>query len=351
MLPFIFILPIVQTLVLVYAASFDLKVVNLTVVDYDNSVMSRDVEQHFLSSPFFVTEVVHSDENTEYELTSGEKHAVMKIPVGFEKGYVNGESQHLQLLVDAVNQQSAGLINAYVASILQKYQKEILVESGIAMSNTIIKNIDVKTRFWYNQELNYKHYMLPGILVILVTIIGSFLTALNIVREREIGTMEQINVTPVKKWQFMIGKLTPFLVIALFELALGLAIGVILFSLPIVGSLISLFVFALVYLIAAVAFGLLLANEAKTQQQVMFTTFFFFVVFVLMSGIFTPVESMPKWAQVINYLNPLFYFMKAIRMILLKGSSLAEISSELFSLLSLGIAMFSVAVLRYRKVS
>jgi ABC-2 type transport system permease protein len=350
MLPFIFLLPLLQTIILVYAASFDMKEIRLLIIDQDQTTESRNLQQKFIASPFFVTEIRQEGSHAKDVLISGENHAILYIPKDFEKNQKQQENTELQLLIDAVNQQAAGLVNAYTNNILRDYSGNLMLKQGL-ISEEKISPINVQKRYWYNSSLNYKHFMLPGILVILVTIIGTFLTALNIVREREIGTMEQINVTPIKKWQFMVGKLTPFLIIALFDLSLGLLVGIILFQLPIVGSLVTLFVFALVYLIAAVAMGLLIANEAKTQQQVMFTVFFFFVLFVLMSGIFTPVESMPQWAQALNHLNPLYYFMRAIRMIILKGSDLADIVPELISLGVLGTLMFVVAVFRYRKLS
>ncbi len=349
MLPFIFVLPLVQTLILVYAASFDMKEIRLLIVDEDRSMASRELEQKFMASPFFVTDITAKNAGADNQLISGEKHAILRIENGFEKSIKSGATVKLQLLIDAVNQQAAGLINAYTRNIVTDYSKALMIEQGLIDSNDNLQPVKIQKKFWYNPGLNYKHYMLPGILVILVTIIGTFLTALNIVREREIGTMEQINVTPIRKWQFMTGKLTPFVIIALFDLGLGLLVGVILFNLPVVGSLVTLFVFSVVYLITAVAMGLLIANEANNQQQVMFTVFFFFILFVLMSGIFTPVESMPGWAQFVNHINPLYYFMKAIRMILLKGSVLADVMRELISLLVLGAAMFTVAVVRYRK--
>ena len=191
--------------------------------------------------------------------------------------------------------------------------------------------------------------MLPGILVILITIIGMFLAALNIVREKEMGTIEQINVTPILKYQFIFGKLFPFWVIAMFELAFGLTIGKILFSIPMVGSLWLLFGFTAVYLIVALGLGLFVSTLSNTQQQVMFLMFFFMLTFVLLSGIFTPVESMPEWAHWVNKINPYAYFMRVIRMILLKGSGFWDISKEFFSLLIYGTIILSLAVWRYRK--
>jgi ABC-2 type transport system permease protein len=193
--------------------------------------------------------------------------------------------------------------------------------------------------------------MFSGILVIVVTLIGMFLTALNLVREKELGTAEQMNVTPMKKYQFILAKLLPFLLIALFELAFGLLIGRILFDLPIEGSLWVLFGIACAFLIVALGIGLFLSTISNTQQQLMFIAFFFMVAFILMSGVFTPADSMPEWAQKINIINPLAYFMKAIRMILLKGSGFADVAKEFYSLLVYGIIIFSLSVLNYRKTT
>ena len=192
--------------------------------------------------------------------------------------------------------------------------------------------------------------MLPGILVMLVTIVSMFLAAMNIVREKEIGTIEQINVTPIRKHEFIIGKLVPFMIIALFELAFGLLIGKIFFDLPIVGNILLLFGFTLIYLLVVLGIGLFISTISSNQQQVMFISFFFMLVFILMGAIFTPTESMPMWAQQVNIINPFYYFMKVIRMILLKGSGFWDISYEFFSLLIYGILMLSLAVWRYRKV-
>jgi ABC-2 type transport system permease protein len=193
--------------------------------------------------------------------------------------------------------------------------------------------------------------MFSGILVIIVTLIGMLLTALNLVREKEMGTTEQINVTPVRKYQFIIAKLIPFLVIALFELAFGLMIGRLLFGLPMVGSLGLLFLFTVIYLFVVLGIGLFLSTISNTQQQLMFMAFFFMITFILMSGVFTPAESMPRWAQKINLLNPVAYFMRVIRMILLKGSGFRDISREFYSLCIYAILILNLAISNYRKTT
>jgi ABC-2 type transport system permease protein len=193
--------------------------------------------------------------------------------------------------------------------------------------------------------------MVPGILVILVTIIGMFLTGLNLVREKEMGTVEQINVTPIRKSDFIIGKLLPFWIIALFDLTLGLIIGKIIFDIPMVGSIWLLYGVASVYLVGVLGIGLFISTVSSTQQQVMFLSFFFLLVFVLMSGVFTSVETMPQWARWLNRINPLFYFMKIIRMIMLKGSDFRDILPDFSALGVYGVLMLSLAVWKYRKIA
>ena len=212
-----------------------------------------------------------------------------------------------------------------------------------------IKQIDIDQRFWFNPALNYKHYMVPGILVILVTIIGMFLSALNIVREKEMGTIEQINVSPIKKYQFVIGKLIPFLIIGLFDLALGLLAGWLIFDLPFRGSLLVLFAFAFIYLILVLGQGLLLSIISDTQQQVMFLTFFIVLIFILMSGLFTPIETMPVWAQQINIINPFAYFMKVNRMVLLKGSGFKDLIQEFTYISVYALITITIAIKYYKK--
>jgi ABC-2 type transport system permease protein len=193
--------------------------------------------------------------------------------------------------------------------------------------------------------------MVPGILAILLTIIGMFLASLSLVREKEIGTIEQINVTPIRKYQFIMGKLIPFWIIALFELALGLLLGKILFNIPIEGSLWLLFAFASLYLVAILSVGLLISTMSQTQQQAQFLNFFVMVTFIMMSGIFTPAESMPHWAQNMNYVNPIAYFIRVNRMILLKGSAFEDISGDFLAMSLMAIILTALATWRYRKIA
>ncbi|MEZ5083185.1 MAG: ABC transporter permease [Bacteroidales bacterium] len=352
MLPIIIIMPFVQLIVLVYAATFEMKQIDMVVVDQDQSAFSRKLTSKFEGSPFFtLTSFTFSMKEAERILTSDEADVIIHFPKGFEKDLMTGQKGKVQLLINAINATSAGLTNAYAGYVIADFNQNILAENMNYIQPVFATNINIDYSFWYNPELNYKIYMLPGILVILITIIGAFLAALNIVREKEMGTIEQINVTPIKKYQFITGKLVPFWIIALLELALGLTIGKLVFNIPFVGSLPLLFGFAGVYLLVALGLGLFVSTIANTQQQVMFIIFFFLLTFIMMSGIFTPVESMPDWAIIVNYLNPFAYFMRVIRMVILKGSGFSDISKELYNLLVYASIIISLAVWRYRKTA
>lgn len=352
MLPIIFIIPIVQMIVLVYAANLEMKEIRIFTVDFDLSQTSRQLRSKFTSSPFF------TDKGSGFNLSEGEEmllrdkaDLILVFNHDFEKNLRNEKESDLQLLINAINSTKAGLVNAYSEAIVKDFNRDVRINWMGVPSPAGTQGFDISYSYWYNPELNYKIFMLPAIMVILVTIIGMFLTAMNLVREKEIGTAEQINVTPIRKFHFIAGKLIPFWVIALFELGFGMTIGRVFFHLPVLGSPLLLFSFASVYLVTVLGFGLLLSTFADTQQQVMFLAFFFMLTFVLMSGIFTPVESMPEWAQKANILNPFAYFIRVIRMILLKGSGFSDIRHEFISMGIYAAGMLGLAVWRYRKIN
>jgi len=352
MLPLIFGVPIIQLVVLVHAATLEMKSIDMYVVDKDLSSLSHKMVSKFEGSPFYnISGVSFSIKEANEDIEKNQADFILQIPSGFERDLMRENSAQVQLLVDGINGTAASLINAYSTSLIADFNRNIIVDLTKMPQVKDMNPIAIETTYWYNPELNYKIYMLPGILVILVTIASMFLAAMNIVREKEIGTIEQLNVTPIKKFEFIAGKLVPFLIIALFELAFGLAIGKIFFHIPMVGSIPLLFGFTVVYLLVVLGIGLFISTISSTQQQVMFIAFFFMLVFILMSGIFTPTESMPMWAQKVNIINPFYYFMRVIRMILLKGSGFRDISYEFYSLSIYAIIMLSLSVWRYRKVA
>lgn len=353
MLPIIFVVPIVQLLILVHAATFELKNVNFAIVDLDRTPTSAALIRDFSSSPYFKTAAYCTSANDGIKkLYDGSAGMVMVIPRHFSKDLAEGKGNaSVQLLLDAVNGTNAGLIQAYSTRIIGRFALKQATSSPMVIPEFAKPvSFKVETRHWFNPELNFKTFMVPGILVLLVTVIGFLLSGMNIVREKEIGTIEQMNVTPVKKYQFIAGKLIPFWIIGLFELTLGLAVGKLLFDIPMEGSLWLVFLSASVYLVVILSMGLLVSTVSDNQQQSMFISFFFMMIFILMSGLFTSVDSIPSWADAINTFNPVAYFIKIMRMVLLKGSGFADILPHLLSILGLAAIFASLAVWRYKKV-
>ncbi len=348
----IFMVPLIQMLILVFAATYDLKNVDIFLVDKNLSETSRELVSHFEGSPFFnIYDASFDLAKAENSLKSDDADLIMLIPENFESDLIRDDEVGLQLLVNAIDGNKAQLIFSYVQGILSSYNKKVIAEwKGLAEFNPPLQ-IKAKISYWFNSELDYKWYMAPGILAILVTIIGMFLCGMNLVREKEIGTIEQLNVTPIQKYQFIVGKLIPFLVIALFDLAFGLLLAKIAFNLPIAGSLALLFGFGTLYLVGVLGLGLFISTVADTQQQVMFVSFFFMMIFILMGGIFTPVDSMPDWAQTLDRVNPIYYFMKIMRNVVMKGSGFTDLIEEFVSLIVIGLVFLSLSIWRYRKTS
>jgi ABC-2 type transport system permease protein len=349
MVRIIFLMPVVQLFILAYAATFEIRDIRLTVVDQDNSVLSRELIRHFEGSPFYtIAGRTGAYENAGQKLTKGTTDQVIIIPADLEKDLVNHEKASVQLVTNAIDGTAASLMNAYSLGIIRNFNKNLLVKNS---ADELQPPLDITYSYWYNPELDYLIYMVPGILVILVTVIGMLLSGMSLVREKEIGTIEQINVTPIRKIQFIIGKFLPYWVVALADLALGLAIAKAAFDIPMEGSLLVIFLAASIYLLVVQGFGLMISTVTNTQQQSLFLTWFFLVIFILMGGLFTPVDSMPQWAKDINLVNPIAYFIEAMRMVLLKGSGLGAIWKSILTLGIFGVVVFSFATWRYRKVS
>ena len=353
MLRLIFILPILQLLILSNAATFDVKNIRISFIDSDNSISSRVLKDKFNANSYFsvTKELTNPKEGLDF-LQKGSTDIVIEIPNQFEKMLQNEKKAELQIQINAIDAATAGVQNVYVSQIVQQVNQDIAVKIYNTTENQIIlSRIETIPSFWYNNTLNYKTFMVPGILVLLVTMLTLFLSAMNIVREKELGTLEQINVTPIKKYQFIIGKLFPFWVLGPIILSVGLVISKVVFNVPMLGSILLVYGFTSIYLLLILGFGLYISNHTETQQQAMFIAWFFMVIFILMSGLFTPIESMPKWAQNITLLNPIRYFVEFIRMVLLKGAGLKEVLPNLAVILIFAILINGLAVWSYKKTN
>ena len=348
----IFAVPIVQMLILVPAITFEIKNIDLCIVDNDFSEESRGLISKLEGSTFFrIRFATQSEKEADDQLNLNKCSMTVKIPAGFGRDISSGRPSQLLAKVNAINALNAQLSWAYLNGVITDYNRQIITHNIGSVPVAPIPMVQVTNRYWYNESLNYNYYMLPGILVILVTAIGFLLAGLNMVREKEIGTIEQINVTPVRKYQFIIAKMVPFLLIGLIDLALGLTIGKIVFNIPFEGSILTLFLGSAIFLVAVLGLALFISTMSGTQQQYMFTAFFFMIVFILMSGIFTPFESMPVWAQKFDLLNPVAYLIRINRMVMLKGSTIQDLSKDFISLAVIAVCFTAFAVSRYRKTA
>ena len=344
-------IPVIQLLIIVNAATFEVQEAKVHLVDNDHTQVSRRIADAFRGSDqFAIAERSASAETATESLAARRADLVLHIPANFERKLIRGESPDLRLMVSGADA-AAGVVQSYAQQILQQvgtdYGREL--RPRVQTASLSRPQLDVRSRLWYNPLLDYDDFMAPGILAILVTLIGTLLTAQNIAREQEIGTIEQLNVTPITKGQFIAGKLVPFWVLGLFEFGFGLLIAWIAFAIPMVGSLPLLFGATGVYLIVALGLGLWISTVVNTQQQAMFVTFFVMVLYLFMSGLFTPVASMPTWAEWVAELSPLKHFIEIIRGVLMKGAGATDIWHQIAILSGYGVAVLAVAVRQYSK--
>lgn len=353
LLPLIFGLPIVQLLVMPLAADYEVKNINISIVDHDKSPYSRDLASKVISSGYFIqTENTTSFKAAFKQIESDQADLILEIPKGFERNLIREQHESLFIAVNAINGTKANLGGAYLSQIIQEFNGKIRTNLMNAQGQSLVQSIDVPTSHWYNPLLNYNYFMVPGILVILVTMIGSYMCALNIVKEKEVGTIEQINVTPIKKYQFILGKLIPFWVIGMFVFSLGLfGVSWLIYGIVPQGSLLLLYFYTSIYLIAVLGLGLLISNFSQTQQQAMSVAFFFMMVFLLMSGLFTSIDAMPDWSRMVALCIPTTYFIDVVRMIVLKGSGFADIQVHLIITGGFALLLNVFAILSYRKTN
>lgn len=353
MLPIIFIMPILQLVILSNAATFEVKNIKFGYIDNDHTSTSRALVERFDASTYFnVLTDFPSEALASAAMLNGEVDVLLHIPPHFERDLQKEKYNNLGVTINAIDGAAAGVENVYVTQIVQRFNQNLKIDL-FQISDQQIQPTSIQTipLFWYNETLNYKTFMVPGILVLLVTMITLFLSGMNIVREKEIGTLEQINVTPIKKRQFIIGKLFPFWVIGMGLLTVGLVLAKVVFNIPMVGSLPLMYLYTSIYILVVLGIGLFISNFTETQQQAMFISWFFTVIFILMSGLFTPIESMPNWAQIITEFNPIRYFVEVMRMVMLKGSGFMDILPQLSKTLLYALVMDGMAVWSYKKTS
>jgi ABC-2 type transport system permease protein len=347
-----FMMPAVQLLVMPLAADYEVKNVKICVVDYDHSSYSQKLVNKITATDYFtLVDYTDSYEKALTYVEHDEADLVLQIPSSFEQDLIREDEAPLFLAINAINGVKANLGGAYLRSIIGDFNREVRLEWLQLPRQNPQPTIEIASINWFNPLMNYRFFMVPGILVILVTMVGAFLSALNIVKEKEVGTIEQINVTPIRKYQFILGKLIPFWVLGFVILSIGLLISWIAYGIIPVGSFVTIYVFAGVYLLSVLGLGLLVSTFANTQQQAMLLSFFMMMIFILLGGLYTSIDSMPKWAQIFTKFNPVTYFIEVMRMVVLKGSSLYDIRFHLLKVLIFGVVFNSLAIWNYRKRS
>ncbi|NLR77475.1 ABC transporter permease [Chitinophaga eiseniae] len=350
-LAMMFAMPTVQLIILPLAMNFDVKQVNLAVVDNDHSSYSRQMVNTIGASGYFRMVAAAPSFPAALQYIEREKaDLVLEIPAGFERNLVREGQQKVGISIDAINGTKAAIGGNYLLTAITDFNKDLPVNTAARLSPAA-GGIDLTWSNWYNPLAIYKFYVVPAVLVLLLTLIGGFMSALNIVREKEVGTIEQINVTPIRKWEFILGKLIPFWLMGLIVFTLGLLVAWGVYGIWPVGSFALLYLFAAIYLVALLGFGLLVSTYTSNQLQAMFVAFFFMMIFMLMSGLFTSVDSMPPWARLIAHLTPITHFIKVMRMIVLKGSGFADVQREFGYLVVFALILNGWAILNYRKTS
>lgn len=348
------VMPMIQLLLLANAATFEVKRARLWVVDQDRTPASLALTQRFIASGRFVRAGTSGIARPGDEaLLDGSADILLVLPEGFDRDLTRERRATVQLLLNAENGSMAGVSQGYALEIIGAYAAErgaaLLAASREGRPLRGEPRVEVSQRGWFNPTLNYKHFMVPGILVQLVVLVGTLMTALNIVREKEAGTLDQLNVTPIPPSIFLASKLLPLWVIALFEFMVGMMIARVVFGVPLVGSAPLLLLSASIFLLGALGVGLWVSTVAETQQQALFVTFALLLVYILMSGLFTPVRGMPEWVRTTAQVNPMLHFVAIVRGVMLRGATFVDILPRLAALAFIGGSMLTLAVTQYHK--
>lgn len=348
----IFVIPCVQTLVIGYAVTTDVKHIRTAVYDLDNSMASRELTARFVESGYFdVVEHVGSDRRAAELIDRSRVTVVLRMNRGFGEQLRAGRTARLQIIIDGTDSNTAGIVMSYAGKISAAFSEQLLAQRVTRLVGPVPRpgRAELRTRAWFNENLESRNFYVPAVICIVISLVTLLLTSMAVVREKEIGTMEQIMVTPITPTEFILGKTVPFALIGLTDVVLVSAVGVLWFEVPIRGSLLLLFGAAAIYLMTTLGVGLLISTISQTQQQAMMSTFFFFFPAMLLSGFAFPIENMPQSIQWLTYLNPLRYFLVIVRGIFLKGVGLDVLWPQILVLAVMGVATLWLVSKRFRK--
>jgi len=348
----VFLMPAFQLLIFSYAVTTDIRHIATAIYDLDNTVSSREFISRFEKSGYFeVVEQVGNDARVRELLDRGEVRAVLRLDQGFEEARRAGRTASVQMLLDGTDSNTAGIVLNYSNKIIQQFSLAVLDEHLRRLQGRVRQpgRVELQSRAWFNEDLESRNFYVPGVIAIIVTLVTLLLTSMAVVREKEIGTMEQIMVTPITPFEFILGKTVPFALISFTDVIIVTGIGVFWFGVPIRGNLGWLLVGTALHLLTILGIGLLISTVSRTQQQAMMTTFFFFMPAILLSGFLFPIANMPRVVQWLTYLNPMRYFLVILRGVFLKGIGVGILWPQMAAQIIIGLGTLGLTSKRFRK--
>ncbi|MBQ6155319.1 MAG: ABC transporter permease [Bacteroidales bacterium] len=341
-------MPIMLVLIMPLVTQMDIKNISVVVLDEDRSVLSTRIESHLANSDYFRMPEFAFDYNQAVELMDqGRVDLIVSIPAHFERDMLSGHGKSISLTANAVNATKGGQGIQYATQTIVSAVTEIAAEGGLT-ANTF-QPTDIRIQYRYNPTGNYRHFMLPALMIIVLLLVCTFLPLLNIMTEKEHGTIEQINVTPVSRWEFILAKLIPYWILALVMIGFAMLLAWAVYGLVPAGNPLNIFLGAFLFSLCMSGFSVTIANISNTMQQAIFVLFFFVIQFMLLSGLFTPISSMPTWAQWLTYAFPPRYVINIFRSVYLKGTLLSELWFDYTMLFVLAAVFYTLATITYKK--
>lgn len=350
----LFVPPILQLVLFGYAVNLDVENARMAWIDMDHSAASRELRAAFDSSRYFRIVATPPDDRSTRTLLDHEKvQVVVHILPGFSRDIQRGNQAFVQILVDGTNSNTAAIVSNYATQIVTAYAARVAslrAQAPVGPSVPLVRPVLMtENRVWFNPDLKSRDYFVPGVIVNIIALVTIMLTAMSIVREKELGTMEQLLVTPMRPQELILGKLLPFALVGILEVAFVVLAALLIFGTPLRGSILLLFFCSLLYLLSTLGVGLFISTISRTQQQAMMSSFFFFMPAMLLSGFAFPIRNMPPAVQLMTYLNPLRYFMQIVRDLFLKGAGIGPLWQEIVALLLFGLAILHLSALRFHK--
>jgi len=357
----LFMPPLIQLLVFGYAANLDVNTAKIAWMDQDHSPASRELLSEFQGSGRFII-VAEPDSETQMQklLDQATVDAVVRVMPGFARDVERGRATSVQVLLDGTNSNTASIVSNYAAQTIARYSSEVMTQlsrskmvagtmaSGGAM-HPAVPQIVARSRVWFNPDLKSRNYFIPGVVVNIITLVTLMLTAMAIVREKEIGTMEQLMVTPIRPMELILGKTLPFVLVGLWDMLLVVTAALVIYHIPLAGSFGLLLVCTLLFLLTSLGAGLFISTISRTQQQAMMTMGLIFQPFFMLSGFSFPIRNMPVSMQILTYINPVRYFMEIVRGIFLQGTGISTLWPQMVALAVFGVAILWMSVLRFHK--